>query len=98
MTEAKPFFNIQNDGTIFKRSRVVIPKSMQQSIKSKLHKGQLEIVLTQLRARNCVYWINIDSEMVDMISSCSSCIQYQNKQQKEALIQHDIPKQVWNKK
>ena len=32
-----------------------------------------------------------------MISSCCSCIQYQNKQQKETLIQHDIPKQVWTK-
>ena len=32
-----------------------------------------------------------------MISSWCSCIQYQNKQQKETLIQHDIPKQVWTK-
>ena len=32
-----------------------------------------------------------------MISSWCSCIQYQNKQQKETLIQHDIPKQVWAK-
>ena len=32
-----------------------------------------------------------------MVSSCCSCIQYQNKQQKETLIQHDIPKQVWTK-
>ena len=32
-----------------------------------------------------------------MISSCPSCIQYQIKQQKETLIQHDIPKQVWTK-
>ena len=70
---------------------------MQQSIKSKLHEGHLGIVLTQLRVRNCVYWINIDSEIVDMISSCPSCIQYQNKQQKENLIQHDIPKKVWRK-
>ena len=53
-----------------------------QSIKSKLHEGHLGIVLTQLRVRNCVYWINIDSEIVDMITSCSSCIQYRDKQQK----------------
>ena len=83
MTEAKTFFNICNkltvvNGIIFKGSRVVIPKSMQQSIKSKLHEGHLGIVLTQLQAGNCVYWINIDSEIVDMISSCPSCIQYQN--------------------
>ena len=102
MTEAKTFFNILNEltvvnGIIFKGFGVVIPKSMQQSIKSKLHEGHLGIVLTQLRARNCVYWINIDSDIVDMISSCPSCIQYQNKQQKETLIQHDIPRQVWTK-
>ena len=85
------------NGIIFKGSRVVIPKSMQQSIKSKLHKGHLGIVITQLQARNYVYWINIDSEIVDMISSCPSHIQYQNKQQKETLIQHEVPKQVWTK-
>ena len=43
------------NGIIFKGSWVVIPKSVQQSIKSKLHEGHLGIVLTQLRARNCVY-------------------------------------------
>ena len=69
---------------------------MQQSIKSKLHEGHLEKVLTQLQARNCVYWINIDSEIIDILS-CPSCIQYQNKQQKETLIQHDIPKQSLDK-
>ena len=99
MTEAKPFFNISNElavvnGIIFKGSQVVIPKSMQQSIKSKLHEGHLGIVLTQLRARNCVYWINIDSEIVDIISSYPSCIQYQHKQQNETLIQHDIRKHI----
>ena len=81
-------------GIIFKGPQVLIPKSMQQSIKSKLHEGHLGIVLTQLWATNFVYWINIDSEIVDMISSYPSCIQYQNKKQKETLIQHDTPKQV----
>ena len=102
MTEAKPFFNSRNElavvnGIISKEPRVVIPKSMQQSIKPKLHERLLGIVLTQLQARNCIHWIKIDSEIVDMISSCPSCIQYQNKQQKESLIQHDISKQVWTK-
>ena len=101
-TETKPFFNIHNEqnvvnGILFRGPWVAIPKSMQQSIKSKLHEGHLEKVLTQLQARNCVYWINMDSEIIDMILSCPSCIQYQNKQQKETLIQHDIPKQVWTK-
>ena len=45
----------------------------------------------------CIYWININSEIVDIISSCHTCIHYQNKQQKETLIEHDIPKQVWTK-
>ena len=60
MTEAKTFFNICNEltvvnGIIFNRSRVAITKSMQHSVKSKLLEGHLGIVLTQLRARNCVY-------------------------------------------
>ena len=57
MTEAKLFFNICNELTVinrFKASPVVIPKSMQQSIKSKLQEGHLGIVITQLPARNCV--------------------------------------------
>ena len=57
MTEAKLFFKICNELTVINRieaSPVVIPKSMQQSIKSKLHEGHLGIVITQLPARNCV--------------------------------------------
>ena len=57
MAEAKLFFNICNELTVinrFKASPVVIPKSMQQSIKSKLQEGHLGIAITQLPARNCV--------------------------------------------
>ena len=37
--------------TLYSKGLDVIPKSMQQAIKSKLHKGYLGIVLTALRAR-----------------------------------------------
>lgn len=32
-----------------------------------------------------------------MVTSCSTCLQFRNKQQKEILIQFDIPSKVWVK-
>ena len=99
---AKPYFNIRheltlNNGLIMKGIRIVIPYSLRKGMKDRLHTGHIGVEKTKLRAREVVYWPGIDQEITDMNSNCSTCVEYRNRQQKEPLMFHEIPSEVWTK-
>ena len=60
-------------------------------MKQLLHTGHIGISKIAARARKTLYWPGISSELKDLVLSCSSCQEYQNKQSKETLLHHDIP-------
>ena len=66
-------------------------------MKKQLHHGHLGIERTKDNARNSIYWPDIDSDIIDMIESCSACQKHRNKQQKETLTPHNIPPRAWVK-
>ena len=39
----------------------------------------------------------MSSEIEELVSSCATCLEHRNYQQKEELIQHDIPSSPWMK-
>ena len=43
-----------------------------------------------MEGRHCVYWINVNSEIAEMIAGYPLCNQFQNREQKETLIQNTI--------
>lgn len=49
------------------------------------------------RAREVVYWPCMGKQIEEMIKKCSICQRYQNKPQKENLIQHESPDRPWQK-
>ena len=100
--DAKPYFNIREDlnvvnDLLLKGSRIVIPKSLIQEMKTALHTGHLGIERTKSNARETLYWPGIDSDITDMVESCNTCQKYRHKQQKETLIPHDTPLRAWTK-
>ena len=99
---AVPYFNdrdeltVQN-GIIFKGSRCVIPKSLRPNILSRIHSSHLGIESCLRRARECVYWPLMNSEVKDFISKCTICRTYETAQCKETLMSHDVPQRPWEK-
>ena len=49
------------------------------------------------RARECVRWPAMSSEVKDFILKCDICRSVDNHQQKETLISHDVPDRPWAK-
>ena len=47
------------------------------------------------RARECVYWPNMSSQLRDFISTCHSCREHDVRQTKEPMEVRDIPKRPW---
>ena len=83
------------DGILLKRTRVIIPESMQSFKLDRLHYGHFGIEKTRLRAEDSVYWININRDIETTVKSCHICQEHQPAQQHETLLPHEIPSRPW---
>ena len=91
-----PYFHIRDElsiseGLIFRGERVVIPKSMRKGMIERLHSSHLGENSCLKRARECLYWPNMNSEVKDYIKKCDVCRSMGTRQQKEPLHQHEVP-------
>ena len=99
--DLNPYYNIRDElsvqnGIIFKGDRCVIPSTMRNEIMSQIH-THIGIEGCLKRARECVYWPRMNSELRDYISKCDICQTYALKQPKETLKSHDVPSRPWAK-
>jgi transposase InsO family protein len=85
------------DGIILRGERVVIPYDIRKMMKEKVHSSHLGISGCLRRARECLYWPNMTTEIRDFISQCSTCRELEKSNQKETLMSHDIPDRPWSK-
>ncbi len=87
---------LQN-GLIFKGERLVIPTSMRSEMLSKLHKSHIGVQGCLRRAREALYWPNMNRDVEQFIYKCDICNKHPAAQGKEPLICHEIPTRPWEK-
>ena len=97
-----PYFQIcdelsTSDGLIFRGERVVIPKSMRKGMLERLHSSHLGENSCLRRARESLYWPGMNSAVKDYIQTCDVCQSLSTKQQKEPILQHEVPNRPWAK-
>ncbi|XP_052785334.1 uncharacterized protein K02A2.6-like [Mya arenaria] len=97
--EAKPYFNIRDElsvenNIIFRGERCVIPRCMRRDILDQIH-THIGVEGCLNRARQCVFWPNMTSEIKDFIGKCEACQSFARKQCKEPLLNHDVPDRPW---
>ena len=97
-----PYFHIRDelvvqDGLILRGDRVVIPKSLRRELIEDLHSAHQGIESSLRRARESIYWPNMNSEVKEYISRCEICLTYAPHQQKEPLLSHEVPDRPWAK-
>jgi transposase InsO family protein len=85
------------DGLIFKGEKIVIPYSMRNLIKQRLHAAHLGKDSMLRRAREIVYWPGMQNEIIQIADQCKICLEAKPMNQKETIIQHAQPKYVWEK-
>ena len=74
----KQFHGMRNylyveEGIIFKGDQIIIPKSMRKEIIKKLHLGHFGTEGTIRRAREMIYWPNINRQIRDVVETCGIC-------------------------
>ena len=83
------------DGLLLKGDRVIIPKAMQPEVLDSIHKGHQGIEKCRLRARQAVFWCNMNQDIERLVKNCSTCQECQKSQPKEPLIPVEA-KHVWD--
>ena len=99
-TQLRPYWPFRDeltvdDGIIMKSDRIVIPLRARSEILAKLHLAHQGVEKTRLRARSCVYWININRDIENMIQRCDICQRELCAQPSEPLMQHEVPSRPW---
>nr|XP_006819254.1 PREDICTED: uncharacterized protein K02A2.6-like [Saccoglossus kowalevskii] len=83
------------DEVIFKGERILIPHSLRQEMLKLVHIGHMGIEKSKQRARDILFWPNMNTQIVDMVSKCSICLEYRKSNQKEPMIPTPIPDGPW---
>ena len=97
-----PFYNFRDqisvhNGLLLNGQRIIVPLNMRKEIKSVLHTSHVGIERTKARARESLFWPNINNDITEMIKNCTSCQHFQNRQPAETPLSHDVPTTPWCK-
>uniref|UniRef100_A0A2C9KW21 Integrase catalytic domain-containing protein n=1 Tax=Biomphalaria glabrata TaxID=6526 RepID=A0A2C9KW21_BIOGL len=100
--DLKEFYSLADtlsisDGIIMKGERILIPKSMRQEMKTKLHASHLGYDSMMRRARNVIFWPGMAGEIKQIEQSCAACQERKPRNQKETLWQHSEGISPWEK-
>ena len=99
---AKPYWSFKEeiheaDGIFFKNHKVIVPEQLRPEMFKRIHESHLGIEKSKRRARDILYWPNMNAQISDLIANCSLCLKHRKNNVKEPLIQHDVPYRPWQK-
>lgn len=80
-----------DEGMLFFKDRLIIPKNLRAEIILKLHEGHLGMSKMKGLARKIYYWPKIDDHLDQFVRKCLVCQTFSNKYIKEPLLSHEIP-------
>lgn len=82
-------------GLVFKGERLIIPKSLRKLVLEKIHYAHLGIEKCKIRARESVYWPQMNKQIEDVVSNCVACNKFRKIKNKEPMILRDVPEGPW---
>ena len=97
----RPYRSVASDltvheGLLLRGSRIVIPTMLRLDILDQLHSGHQGITKCRARARQCVWWPGINTQIQDLIRNCPQCC-HLRRQPPEPLIPSEFPTLPWKK-
>lgn len=102
LDELRYYWSKRNDitiniGLVHINDKIVVPYNLRKLILKILHETHLGITKTIKRAKNFYHWPNIAKDIENCISNCYLCAKYQRKNNKEILLNHNLPKRSFEK-
>ena len=96
-----PYWNYRDEltiesGILMKNSKVLIPETLKQKYLMQIHQGHQGIEACRSRAREFVFWVNINNDLKEMVEKCDIC---QSQQNSTPIIQNyisEVPPHPWH--
>ena len=96
-----PYWNFRDElmiesGILMKNSKVLIPETLKQKYLKQIHQGHQGIEACRSRAREFVFWININNDLKELVEKRDLC---QSQQNSTTIIQKyvsEVPPQPWH--
>jgi len=100
--QVTPYYNIRDElsvqnGLIFRSERVIIPNALRGEMKQKIHSSHMGAESCLRRARECIFWPGINTEVKEMILECETCRKYEKSQPHQPLIPLEISSRPWER-
>ena len=86
--------SVQN-GVLFRGQKVIIPKSLRPEMLTRIHSSHVGGDACYRQARETLYWPNMQAEIKDFVSNCTTCNEYAHEQPKETMMSHALPTRAW---
>lgn len=85
------------DGCVLWGGRVIIPKALQESVLSDLHKEHMGIAKMKALARGHVWWSGLDKDLEALARSCRACLAVKQAPANAPLHPWVWPSQPWQR-
>lgn len=100
--ELKKYWNMRNEiqeveSLLFVEDKIIVPKPLRIAMLNLLHEGHFGITKTKARAKDIMFWPNINQDIENLILKCSICEMFKPSQCKEKLIPHEVPNSPFRK-
>lgn len=87
----------EEEGLLFRGPRLIIPKTQRRETLLQIHASHQGIVSCKSRARECLYWPGMTTDIEQLILSCNICQQTAKANQAEPIQSHEVPERPWEK-
>ena len=84
------------NGVLYKGDRVIIPNALRKEMLKRIHASHQGQQASLRRAKDALFWPGMSHQIVEMVSNCSLCAEYQPAQPKEPLITPELPTRPWS--
>ena len=81
---------------MLKGTRIIIPNDCRDDVLDKVHEGHFGIERTKLRARDTVYWLQINHDIETLVKSCDKCQEFSKRNNRDPDIPREIPLVPWS--
>ena len=96
-----PYWNYRDEltiesGILMKNSKILVPETLKQKYLIQIHQGHQGIEACRSRAREFVFWVNINNDLKEMVEKCDIC---QSQQNSTPIVQKyisEVPPHPWH--
>ena len=78
------------NGLIYKGEKMVVPKTMRNLVKQKIHEGHLGINKCTVRAKTYFFWPQMIKSIQELVQSCPTCQEHRNAQPKQPNLSRNV--------